>query len=96
MASKLLRQYIYDLTDIGPWHTVYALLRQISMVFETKILSTETSDFLKQPFLFSRHLIQCYMCSILIVIDRFLMYESESHVSVFKGNLQKHVHVLVI
>ena len=43
---SLLREHIYDVVGIGVWQTVYAMLRQNSMILQTEILSTETVDLL--------------------------------------------------
>ena len=39
---------IYDITGLGAWQAVYAMLAKFSMTLQTKILSTGTSAFLKQ------------------------------------------------
>ena len=42
-----------DVIDKGAWQTVYAMLRQFSVTFQTEILSTEISSVSKTHFLCS-------------------------------------------
>ena len=61
MMSWLLWEKIYYVIGIGEWQSVYAMFTQFLMTLQTKILSTETSDFLKQIFFFLCLLILCSM-----------------------------------
>ena len=64
MTSEVLRLHtVYYVIGTGAWQIVYAMLRHFfSINLQTEIISTKTSDLLKQ-MIFSSHLILCCLCN---------------------------------
>ena len=72
----------FDVIGIGAWQAVSFILRQFSMTLQTKILSTETSDFSNKIFLksFKSVLLNVYILLFVLIPQQLSVLRVKNHI----------------